>query len=381
MKKTFIYAYLAQNLGDDLMVRILCQRYPYIQFRIYAAKEYRKIFSDITNLQICSWEDRKAKFWDYFWEKVGNRESGYWKMLIRLSYGVIHVGGSSFTQHEDDFEELVQADERLRNLSKRLYVLGVNFGPYSNEEYYKRYDKLFSQYDGVTFRDQFSYKLFSHLQNVRLAPDIVFNYPVKIKRYKVKKQVLFSVIELKRRNGKYALNQWCETYEVFIAKMAETVIEMGYQVVFIGFCKMQGDMDAIESIKGRISNGGNGNIESYCYSGDFEKCMKLFEESERIVGTRFHSIILGWLFQKKVLPIIYDDKTRNLMEDNEYKIFLEFEDLKFVDSREVFNKMQRLPEEKLRILKRDAEKQFWAVDGLFEKNRKKEGRINGRTFN
>ena len=33
MKKVFIYAYLAQNLGDDLMVRILCERYPHIKFQ------------------------------------------------------------------------------------------------------------------------------------------------------------------------------------------------------------------------------------------------------------------------------------------------------------------------------------------------------------
>lgn len=381
MKKIFIYAYLVQNFGDDLMVRILCERYPYIQFRIYAAKEYRKIFSDISNLQICSWEDRRAKFWDCFWRKVGNKENGYWKMLIKLSDAVIHVGGSSFTQHYDDFEKLVQADESLRKLSKRLYVLGVNFGPYSNEEYYRRYEKLFSEYDGITFRDRFSYMLFSHLKNVRVASDIVFNYPIKREQYKEKKQVLFSVIELSRRDGKYALKQWREKYELFIARMAEIAIEMGYQVAFISFCKMQGDMDAIESIKKRIRWGKSENIESYCYSGNFEKCLQLFEESERIVGTRFHSVVLGWIFQKKVLPIIYDDKTRNLMEDNEYRIFLEFEDLDAVDPGEVFHKMQRLPEERLQILKQNAEKQFWAVDEFFEKNRKKEGRTDGKTFN
>ena len=65
-------------------------------------------------------------------------------MLIKLSDGVVHVGGSSFTQHYDNFEELVQADEKLRNLSKKLYVLGVNFGPYSDENYYKRYSRLFA---------------------------------------------------------------------------------------------------------------------------------------------------------------------------------------------------------------------------------------------
>ena len=51
-----------------------------------------------------------------------------------------------------------------------------------------------------------------------MAADIVFNYPVKRGKYKEKKQILFSVIELERRNGKYALNRWSEAYERFIAK-------------------------------------------------------------------------------------------------------------------------------------------------------------------
>ena len=53
-------------------------------------------------------------------------------------------------------------------------------------------EELFAKYDGVTFRDQFSYNLFSCLKNVRWAPDIVFNYPVKRGKYKEKKRILFS---------------------------------------------------------------------------------------------------------------------------------------------------------------------------------------------
>ena len=46
MKKVFVYAYMAQNLGDDLMVRILCDRYPRVQFNLYADNFYKKAFKD-----------------------------------------------------------------------------------------------------------------------------------------------------------------------------------------------------------------------------------------------------------------------------------------------------------------------------------------------
>lgn len=177
------------------------------------------------------------------------------------------------------------------------------------------------------------------------------------------------------------MNQWCEAYERFIAKMVEVAMEQGYQVMFVGFCEMQGDMDAIENIKGRICEKKRKDIQVYCYTGDLEACMRLFEESEKIVGTRFHSIILGWLFQKKVLPIVYDDKTRNLLEDNKYRTFLEFENLALADPREMFNKMESLPQTELQILVQEAERQFWAVDKFLGKSREKEGAADGNTIN
>lgn len=41
MKEIFIYAWLAGNLGDDLFVQSLCERYPAIQFCVLADKQYK----------------------------------------------------------------------------------------------------------------------------------------------------------------------------------------------------------------------------------------------------------------------------------------------------------------------------------------------------
>ena len=46
MKKIKVYAYTRQNLGDDLFIKILCERYPNTQFVLYAPNVYKDIFKD-----------------------------------------------------------------------------------------------------------------------------------------------------------------------------------------------------------------------------------------------------------------------------------------------------------------------------------------------
>ncbi len=42
MKKIFVSAYSAQNLGDDLFLKILSQRYPKQRFVFFADRKYKK---------------------------------------------------------------------------------------------------------------------------------------------------------------------------------------------------------------------------------------------------------------------------------------------------------------------------------------------------
>lgn len=54
MKKIIIYAYTKFNLGDDLFIKVLCERYPKTKFIIYAPKDYKKCFKDIKNIKCYS---------------------------------------------------------------------------------------------------------------------------------------------------------------------------------------------------------------------------------------------------------------------------------------------------------------------------------------
>ena len=56
------------------------------------------------------------------------------------------------------------------------------------------------------------------------------------------------------------------------------------------------------------------SIANYC-GINLDQILKLIAESEYIVATRFHAMVLGLSAKKKVLPLIYNLKLRTVLED------------------------------------------------------------------
>lgn len=62
-KRVLLNAYLVNNLGDDLFIRIICERFKDIIFYIIKSEPYTDAFGIIPNIKICSREDiLKIKF-------------------------------------------------------------------------------------------------------------------------------------------------------------------------------------------------------------------------------------------------------------------------------------------------------------------------------
>jgi len=366
MKKgyIFIYAYIAGNLGDDLMVRCLCERYPKERFVLCADGYYAGAFRDIKNLTFYDQSGEKASRWNRFWKKIKGTDDGFRKMLIRMAKAVVHIGGSVFVQHFDDYSLLYQADERLRRLSRRMYVVGANFGPYSDENYYRQYHELFGRYDGVVFRDEYSRQLFADLENVSCAPDVVFNYDTGVRKQE-KKQVLMSVISMEGRNNKFAINDYGQSYQEFMIKLSKAYIEAGYAVKYISFCQMQQDEEAIRQIREALTEEERSRTDCCFYrENNLKECMEAYDESEIVVGTRFHSIILAELKGKKMISVIYDLKTLHTLESQGVHRYYRLEELKDADIKAVMDQAERLPEEKKKQLQKEAEGQFIYLDQL-----------------
>ena len=99
MKKIKVYAYKRQNLGDDLFIKILCERYPNTQFVLYAPNVYKDIFKDNKNLEICSSEDKLNRVINFIARKFGVNNYVDRK-LVENSDGGVYIGGSLFIQGE-----------------------------------------------------------------------------------------------------------------------------------------------------------------------------------------------------------------------------------------------------------------------------------------
>lgn len=365
MKRVFIHAFMAGNLGDDLMVRILCGRYPKVHFFVFADGSYHIRYRNIKNLTVFAPEDRKTRILNRWIKKLTGKEDGVRKLLLKSSHAAVHIGGSVFVQHLDDWSGFYAMDEQLLRLSKNLFVIGANFGPYTNLQYHEQYRQLFKGYRDICFRDSRSKEEFPEAANIRWAPDVVFNYK-EIPQVSVKKQVLFSVVDLKERGGKYPISQYQDSYEGFLKNLAEVFLKKRYHVKFISFCHMQKDHEAAERIQKKIPREFREDTELLSYDMNLEECLLAFAESEMIVGTRFHSIILGMMAEKRILPIIYDYKTRNMLEDFFEERGLELFELENISAVQAAEKLEGSVPFSAEGIREKAAEQFMALDRMLQ---------------
>lgn len=295
--KILINAYLVNNLGDDLFIIIMCERYKNTIFYIIESKPYTNVFNSIQNIKICSPEEVSSIKFDL----------------------QIMIGGSLFMQPKDIYN-INSKFESVTNirLSPKIpfIIIGANFGPYTEETHLKLYKKWFSTLDDICFRDMQSYNLFSELPNVRWAPDVIFNY--NLHNYKHSKAVSISCIYNNQRIGLTNYSQ--KDYFKQLANISVYYIEHGYTIKFAAFCTHQGDSIAIQNILSYIPSPYIKNVEICEYDGiNLDLFLSFFLDSEYIIGTRFHSIILGWLAGIPTFPIVYNIKTYNVIKSYDFK--------------------------------------------------------------
>ena len=128
----------------------------------------------------------------------------------------------------------------------------------------------------------------------------------------------------------------------------------------MSFCKSEGDEYAIQRIMEKCPSE---HIISYFYNGNISESLSVLKHSEGIIATRFHSLILGWIFNKTVFPFEYSNKTENLLKDINYDGYhLPINDIASIQIDSVIN--QLIEKKSQNILKepKEAEKHFLKTD-------------------
>lgn len=337
MKKVMVNAYTSFNLGDDLFIKILCERYPNTRFFLFAPKEYRKTFGDIRNLSIIADNSLIIRGLNFIFRRI-KKHILFRRLIVRKIAkkcdAAVYIGGSLFMQ-SNNWNEALNNVNNMRIGDKPFYLLGANFGPYSNFEYYKMHKELFIGYTDICFREKYSYNLFSDLENVRHADDIIFQtQSLEIKP--PQKNIVISVI----KPSKKGLTNYEEIYYQKISELLIFFIIKGYIITLISFCESEGDSEAIDAICNLVPKEYLDKVNVHLYKNNIDKTLYVIASSSFVIATRFHSMILGWRYNKPVFPIAYSTKMINVMEDLGFNgTYTNFNDLHKLQPELVFRSL------------------------------------------
>lgn len=307
VKKIFLYAYDKVNLGDDLFIVNLVNRYPNIRFYMLSDKVNKKNFSDLRNLKIVNTNNILLKKIKSIWNGGYSR---YEAFLKKRCDALVYIGGSIFIEYASWSNIVNWWDYQASNY--KLYIIGANFGPYHTNEYKNAMGKVFDKVCDICFRDKNSYNLFKQSSKIRFAPDIIFSQTLKEK--KSLKKIFVSVINCQDKNeGYHSLKQYNNDYVKSLLCILNEYLKDDYDITICSFCKYEGDEEIVNKLVQRLNNP---KVTPLFYNGkNREDILNEINESCYIIGTRFHSIILGMVAKKPVFPIIYSNKTRCMLFD------------------------------------------------------------------
>lgn len=349
--------YSALNLGDDLFIYILSRRYGENNILTYN----QKIPSSLDKIYVLP---RYKYIFFRALEKI-TRKNFLDIWLSRSSEIYVYIGGSIFIEN-NNLQKWEEETRFYRDLSIPYYILGSNFGPYKNPKFVGIVRDIVSGAQDVCFRDKASYELFRDIPSVRVATDIAFTLNTGMFESvpKQTKTVIISVIDAYSRFDIVTADR----YEREIVNLSRQLVKDGYKVTLMSFCKYEGDEIAAQRILGKMGKKLQESVSSYSYTGDINEALGVLSRSEIIVASRFHAAVLGLVFGKKILPIVYSDKTLNILRDLDFDgpIF----DIREIDklSGRKFD-ISNLKSNDVSRQKKLAEKQFQELDKILEKRK------------
>lgn len=316
MKTIMVYAYTNMNLGDDLFIKILCERYPDTQFLIQGNKS-ENAFKDIKNIKFYNVEYLSIRIINKIlrtlkldkFQILRFKE----KNLLKKCDGAVYIGGSIFMEDNNWRENFKLLEARVNEI-KPMYILGCNFGPFTTEEYYYKHMEIFRKCKDICFRDEFSYDLFKKLENTRRADDIV--YTLNWEKNKQRSGIAISVIDLENRKD---LKKYKYDYINKIKQICKQYIKKGEKITLISFCENEGDNNAINDISKSMYETYGVKVDIFKYDGNIDDAINFLNENRLIIGTRFHSMIIGFLLNIPVFPIIYSNKMFEVLKDMEFQ--------------------------------------------------------------
>lgn len=352
-----VMVYLDFNLGDDLFIKVLKDRYKDSNIDIITRKpELLRAFKNDSKINAINYSEiiKNIKKYDAF----------------------IIIGGSIFQDYGNKKAYLTYM---LRNLivklfkfnNKPTFIMGCNIGPINTNIGKKIFKYTFENSEFISVRDNESLRLLESINKVKnynVYPDIVFNLQSNHneEQEKIKRKLGISVINYSRKI------EYKNDYIDKIVEISNKYLQLNPEstVNLFGFDSgNENDGIVIDEIINRIDCKFKSKINKNMYNGDIDLFLKAFQSCDFIIGTRFHSIILALKYNIDFFPIIYSEKTSNLLKD--IKFNLDSKKYEDISSLDVDNLIKNMNEYKFSISKeyiKRSQGHFRKLDQI-EKNR------------
>lgn len=306
--RILLSAYLDSNVGDDLFVDQLADR--------YRDHEVHLICENPASLNVAL-------------RRHSNIHAVALKQAVLKLYSfdvLVIVGGSIF----QDIPAYYKYDFRrnalvtlARILGKAVFIIGCNIGPIHSKvgERFTRY--CFALANAVSVRDSASFALLKFWRcrtPYTLGSDLVFSYPFEPPRKtSLQPQRLgISVVNVNRPEAETA---W---YVDKLAELARAHLHKGVEreVTFFGFNgggNGQNDSVPIAAIVQQLEPYSRQvKVQQYGPNVALSEFVESFASCDYMVCSRFHSVVLALGCGIPFYPIVYSDKTLNLLHDIGY---------------------------------------------------------------
>lgn len=306
-KRVFVHFFSEKNYGDDVFVYMLLSHYPNNKFIISGDNNNLVAFKNQNNIIVHNDNKLILKI-NKVIKKIAKIDLLYYIHAYKCDI-CLTIGGSIFIEPKKQYLNTYLRDKKCKFYPKKKNViLGANFGPYSSCEFVDFFNEDFERYDLVTFRDWDSYNQFRNVPCVKYAPDILFGlesiYKEEKNYQKLFQQdyIVISVIDAAKDRNAY-INK--------ITKIIQYYDTCGFLCVLLSLCHKQGDFDLCNEIRDKSCT----DTKILDYNGDIQSVMKCIKDAKYVIASRFHAIVTSLVFNVPCFPVIYSNKTSNMLND------------------------------------------------------------------